>query len=320
VKTAPDFFMSLDLLDAPLRLTWDLHGAADPVPMDIAREVARKLAAAGVFFVFLEEEPLAHPGFAELLALLRDGHCRVTAICRGTEIELAAAGNGPLPDDLLLDAGRFAAQGAVDKPALLAALRTLRNAGADPGLLLVPNTANLHSLPVLADFCRDQGVGRFKLPNVPIDANFGRSCEPPLDPAALREFRSSLAAAGADLGRGLALEVHDLFLWEILFPEGGGERSEYGGCQAGNSVGYVDAAGDLYPCSSWPRRIGSLLEHSLDDLWHSAERFAIRDRIAAVPAGCRGCRDYPVCFGACRGLAEAFAAGAERDPACSGPR
>ncbi|GAB6082003.1 hypothetical protein JCM30471_09170 [Desulfuromonas carbonis] len=141
-----------------------------------------------------------------------------------------------------------------------------------------------------------------------------------MPPVALREFQSSIAAAGSDLGRGLALEVHDLFLWEILFPGGGGERSEYGGCQAGNSVGYVDASGDLYPCSSWPRLIGSLLEHSLDELWHSAQRLAIREQIATVPAGCRGCRDYPVCFGGCRGLAETFAHGTERDPACDGPR
>ena len=312
--------MSLDLLDAPLRLTWDLPAGPVPVAMDIAREIARKVATAGVFFVFLEEEPLAHPGFAEILALLRAGSCRVTVVCGGTAIELAAAGNGPLPDDLLLDASRYIDGSGVNSAALLGALRALRKVGADPGLLLIPNTANLHSIPVLADFCRNHGIGRFKLPNARIDATFGRSSAPPLQAAALRQFQAAIAGAGPDLARELLLEVHDLFLWEILFPAGGGERSEYGGCQAGNSVGYVDRVGDLYPCSSWPRRIGSLLDHSLDDLWHSGERLAIRDQIAAVPAGCRGCRDYPVCFGGCRGLAETFARGSERDPACDGPR
>lgn len=312
--------MSLDLLDAPLRLTWDLHGPEGPATMSLARIVARSAAAARIFFVVLEEVPLCHPGFAELLDLLHEGGCRVTAICRGNEEELAAAAGGPLPDDILLDAGDFLRPEHQDWDGLGAALEGLRAAGADPGLLLVPTSANLHLIPALAELCRARSVGRFKLPNARIGANFPGALTPPLEPPALADLQRQLGSEAAAVGRELALEVHDLFLWQILYPDGGGERSEYGGCQAANSVAYVNAAGDLYPCSSWPRRIGSLAESSLEELWNSPRRLEIRAAVAAVPEGCRGCRDFPLCFGACRGLGEVFAPGAPRDPACSGPR
>jgi radical SAM protein with 4Fe4S-binding SPASM domain len=50
-------------------------------------------------------------------------------------------------------------------------------------------------------------------------------------------------------------------------------------------------------------------------------RFRIREEIAAAPADCAGCRDFPLCLGGCRGLARfpSRKAGG-RDPSCSGRR
>ena len=313
--------MALDLLDAPLRVTWDLHGPAGPMEETAARIVCDRLTSAGVFFVFLEQRPLAHRAYTALLERLQAGGCRTTVLCRGELDELEALESSPLPDEVLLDAEPFAGPQGIDAGVLSVTLDRLRAAGCEPGLAFVPAAGNLEFLPGLADLCRALGVGRFKLPNLRIGGNLTPPADGlPLRPGDIAGLREGLGERAGEFGRGLQLEVHDLFLWEVLFPEGGGERSEYGGCQAGNSLGYVDAAGTLFPCTSWPEAIGSLLAASLTDLWASEKRIGIRERISAIPAGCVGCRDLSVCSGGCRGMALCGYGNQERDPGCAGRR
>jgi GeoRSP system SPASM domain protein len=252
---------------------------------------------------------------------LKAGGCRTTVLCQGGRDELEALESSALPDEVLLDAGPFTGGQGIDAGALAETLDRLRAAGCDPGLAFVPAAGKLEFLPGLADLCRALGISRFKLPNLRIDDSLTPPAGgAPLRPGDIVALRESLGNLAGQLGRGLHLEVHDLFLWEVLFPEGGGERSEYGGCQAGNSLGYVNAAGTLFPCTSWPEAIGSLLTVPLTDLWACKKRYGIRERIRATPAGCVGCRDLPVCFGGCRGLALCGYGNQGRDPGCAGPR
>ena len=117
------------------------------------------------------------------------------------------------------------------------------------------------------------------------------------------------------------MEIHDRFLWEIMTPELEQARSEYGGCQAGNSLGHVDAVGNVYACAAWPEAFGSLRDVSLDELWRSPERLAIRQKITEMPTGCLGCRDYALCLGGCRGLGGRLnRQGEGRDLMCREPR
>ena len=106
----------------------------------------------------------------------------------------------------------------------------------------------------------------------------------------------------------------------LLFPDGGVARSEYGGCQAANSLAHIDSHGVVHPCVSWPQPLGSLLDHTLYDIWQGPSRQSARDEIAAVPSGCEGCRDYSIWFGGCRGLSRLDHNLKGRDPMCKGPR
>lgn len=314
--------MAIDLLDTPLRVTWDLHdenGAAAPATV---RQVAEELVAAGVFFVTLERQPLCHPAIAEILSILQAGGCQTSVVSRGTAAELAFLAGRPPLDNLFLDLHPFVANGAVAWDALQGCLAALREIGQEPAFILVPTRFSLPFLPGLLSFCRQAGIHRFKLPNTRPDDNF----EPPLRSGRLRPedveaFRLQAGNDPASLHAGLALEVHDLFLWEVLYPGRQEGRSEYGGCQAGNSLAHVDAAGELFPCSSWPERLGSLQRYSLLELWQSYRRLRIREEIAATPAGCSGCPDLPLCLGGCRGLGRLLnRAGGCRDPLCRSPR
>lgn len=315
--------MTIARLDTPLRVTWELHGPVAAMTPAAALTVAERLVDAGLFYVTLLARPLAHPAIAEVLTILTGGGIQVQATFNGTEEEWqGGAALGSLPE-ICIDAGAFLVRGdASEWEALRQTLERLRKFGAQPALLMVPDRQRLPLLPQLCDFCRSSGVTRIKLPNTPVDASFpGRSAAFLPEIVQLAALRAVVTDPVA-LRAGLTLEVHDLFLWEILFPgERENGRSEYGGCQAANSLAHIDASGMVHPCSSWPHGLGSLLEKDFAAIWQQGERADILDQITALPAGCDGCSDYVLCFGGCRGLVETLGtADAGRDLLCSGRR
>lgn len=297
--------MSMALLDAPLRVTWDLSGPDGFAPETTALTIAERLVEAGVFFVTLEHCPLAHPAIRPLLAHLKAGGVRSQVIFAGTDEEWRGIASDPGSCELLVDAGAYLVTGAAEEFSALAnGVERLRQAGYEPALTFLADRARLLLLPRLLDFCRSAAINRIKLPNTPIDASFEVSKQ--LERLPTHEDLERLRATISDplgLRANVAMEVHDLFLWELFFP---GEREtgrvEYGGCQAGNSLAHIDVNGIVHPCSSWPQALGSLLTMSLDELWQGALRHQVRAEVAQVPVGCSGCRDYALCFGGCRGL------------------
>lgn len=315
--------MGLDLLDTPVRLTWDLHGPGRPLKGPVMVEIAGRIADAGVFFVTLEEQPLLHPALREILARLAAGGCRVRMACTGGDEELAAleALPAPLPD-MQLDVAGFVHHAAVDAQRLQEVFDRLCRLGAEPALRLLPLRSNLSVIPAILSLCRGIGAGRFKLPNARIGDTF-QSC--PVEDLPrwqdLETFRELWTAAGLSADGLPELEIHDRFLWEIMTPEREQARSEYGGCQAANSLGHVDAAGVVYACAAWPEQLGSLRSTPLDEIWQSPVRFAVRERIDRLPVGCTGCREAALCLGGCRGLGEHLGRdGGGRDLMCRTPR
>lgn len=314
--------MSLDLLDTPVRLTWDLHGPAEPLSDAAMLAIAGRIVAAGVFFVTLDGQPLVHPALPGILAELTAGGCQVQVVCAGAAEELAALTVLPAPRPAVqLDLAPFLSGASIDEGRLRIVLDRLRLIGIDPTLCLIPLKSNLCVIPDLLDLCRRLGAGRFKLPNARIGDTFQSCCAEDLPRwQDLDEFRAKWAAGSSTVDPPI-LEIHDRFLWEIMTPEDERARSEYGGCQAANSLGHVDAAGTVHACAAWPEVLGSLCSTDLERIWQSPARYAVRERIARVPAGCAGCRDYAACLGGCRGLGELLnRIEGGRDPMCREPR
>ncbi len=308
--------MRLDLLDTPLRVTWEFCSGEFCLPADKLRHVAGRLTEAGVFFVTLQKGAPRHPATGEIIAMLSAGGVRVSLIAQPAELSLVES-NWPL-QELFIDAGGWL-DGASAQEELGAAAQIGREKGFSPAFLAVPLASRLARLPQLFALCREHDVGRLKLPNISVDGNLGDLERGKLPTAEeLFDLRKKIGDA-AESRRGLELEVHDLFLWEIL-SRGDAERGEFGGCQAANSLAHIDAQGDIFPCSSWPLRLGSLCETSLEAIWQNERRYRIRRDIEHLPAGCAGCSDYALCIGGCRGLAVSFSDRDARDPGCAGRR
>lgn len=308
----------IDLLDAPLRVTWmlpDEEGNAS-----VSRQIAERLSEAAVFYVTLLGRPLYSAELELLLSILDSGGCRSILVCDGHPEDLKNLKEHLPLDSLFIDTTFLISAGQPDL--LRSAIDFVRTRGYEPGLLMTPLRSNLKHLPELLRLCKETGIDKLKLPNICVGSipadKIGQEI---LTSSDICEFRNITAANSLPVD-GIALEVHDLFLWEILCPSGEGGRSEYGGCQAANSVGHVDPRGYLYPCSSWPESLGSLLDDSLLDLWDSPRRYEVRKEIATVPEGCSKCREFALCFGGCRGLSKFFgkSEAGGRDILCQSPR
>lgn len=312
--------MSIDSLDTPLRVTWDLCAPGQSAAVADAQKVAARLVEAQLFYVTLERTPLVHPAFKEVADKLAAAGCQLLVVSRGSSAEMSALATLPVGASLLLEVDDFLGQDRSDFQRLEVVCNTIRQAGVSFGLSLVPTRERLDIVGPLLQFCLQHKIPRFKLPNIRINDNFSAANRSKLvRPEDVNRFRQQ-AVDFPDFRAYLQLDVHDLFLWEILFPDGGVARSEYGGCQAANSLAHIDAAGVVHPCVSWPQPLGSLLDESFYDIWQAPARKAVRSAIASVPVGCDGCRDYFLCFGGCRGLSRLDPDFKGRDPMCEGTR
>ena len=315
--------MGLDLLDTPVRLTWDFPD--DPTGQTDSRlpAIASRIADGGVFFVTLQGRPLLHPAAEEVLNIL-GGCSQLMITCRGNTEELARLTQLPGAGcQVLLDVSGFIElDHGVDTGRLEAVVQSLRQLAFEPYLSLTPLRINLCNIKQLVMFCNDHQIAKLKLPNAHIGDSFQDYSSADLPRwQDLDTFRKSWLAFMETPCQMPTLEIHDLFLWEIMTPGLQQNRAEYGGCQAGNSLGHIDIQGVVHPCAAWPHPLGQMPGQSLEEIWSGRERLSVREQIGRVPEGCLGCSDLGVCFGGCRGLAfHLNRSGGERDLMCSGPR
>ncbi len=315
--------MGLDLLDTPVRLTWDFSADATGQTDLCLPAIANCIADGGVFFVTLQGSPLLHAAAEEVLEILGGG-CQLLISCRGTSDELERLTQLPRAvGQILLDVSGFIdVHCGVDKGRLKSVVQSFRQLAYEPALALTPLRNNLCNIPELLRFCSVHDIAKLKLPNAHIGDSFQAYSTVDLPRwQDLDHFRNIWLDFMKNPCQMPTLEIHDLFLWEIMTPGQQQSRGEYGGCQAGNSLSHVDSQGVVHPCAAWPQPLGKLPDQSLEDIWAASERMGVREHIAKVADGCHGCTDLNICFGGCRGLAfHLNRSEGERDLMCSGPR
>jgi len=86
------------------------------------------------------------------------------------------------------------------------------------------------------------------------------------------------------------------------------------GCLSGVTYCVVDPWGNVRPCTHASLACGSLLEQSIEEIWHGLEMQRWREMI---PAQCHDCLEFPKCHGGCRAAAMMY--GLEKDPLIGEP-
>jgi radical SAM protein with 4Fe4S-binding SPASM domain len=165
-----------------------------------------------------------------------------------------------------------------------------------------PDEETIHLLPqVLEDFA-ESGAKELHLPNVnAVRALAAVGHIPVASSGQFREMSRKLNPSRISLV-GKRIVVHDFFLCRLLrnvFPDEGGKRVEFSGCEAGSRLAYVDWDGNVYPCDSIPIRLGNLLETPFERIWGSPQRMRVVEAIHSVPVDCDSC----IAHSGCRGLA-----------------
>jgi len=167
----------------------------------------------------------------------------------------------------------------------------------DAGIFVHPHATlcriNCDRIEHMAAFAKSFGIGRFSL-NMVIPA--GRALEP--------DIGIAYSEVSAILSRVInaAREQDVRFMWYsptpmCLFnpiPLGFGNK----GCSACEGLLSVNPSGELLPCSSWPEPVGNLLTERFDAIWFGSRARSIREKREAH-AGCRACKDFALCHGAC---------------------
>jgi radical SAM protein with 4Fe4S-binding SPASM domain len=159
-----------------------------------------------------------------------------------------------------------------------------------------PRRGKMKDLVPILEAVESAGCG-LTLPNRPADViNMEGSVAFPDVGELSGEILSKLKSFAKVL-RSRRVRVHDFILTEALGLEG----VEPQGCEAANSIAFIDREGMVYPCETLMVPMGDLSREKLDAVWASPLRDRIRKDVGSVPGLCSACPDLARCKGGCRG-------------------
>lgn len=267
------------------------------------------------FFSFTGGEPLLRRDLEAMIRHARRLGLAVNLITNGTLADRARARS-------LARAGLQTAQVSVEAPdeathddltarpgsfaRTLAGIANLQAAGISVQTNTTVSAANAHLAPRMPAFLKSLGIGRFAM-NLYIPAARQRAAERVAGAVAAGEadplfLPYSRIGPVIEAVREAARAEGLTFYWYSPTPHcrynpiarGLGNKS----CAAMDGLLSVSPAGDVLPCSSYPRPMGNLLREGFRDIWFSAGARHFK-RKEYAPAACTGCESFRACQAAC---------------------
>jgi radical SAM protein with 4Fe4S-binding SPASM domain len=311
-------------------------GTAPPMSLAEAKQVIDIFVrdAQIPFFSFTGGEPLLHPDLEAMIRYARRRGLEVNLVTNGTLADaararsLARAGlrtaqvsieapDPDLHDDLTASPGSF--------KRTLAGIHNLRGAGLSVQTNTTVTALNADHAPRMPGFLKSLGIGRFAM-NLYIPS-VGPLHRPSVGAPATRPAGGAPATRPAGGGVGAASAAADplffpysrigpvidavraaaraeglVFYWYSPTPHclynpiarGLGNKS----CAAMDGLLSVSPTGEVLPCSSYPKPMGSLLRDGFRAIWFSegARHFKRKEY---MPAACQGCESFRACQAAC---------------------
>ena len=161
-----------------------------------------------------------------------------------------------------------------------------------------PRRGKMHDLVSILETVERSGCG-LTLPNRPAGVITSEGPEAFPDVGELSEEVLDGLKAFENILRSDRVRIHDFILTEAFDLEG----VEPQGCEAANSIAFIDREGKVFPCETLMVPMGDLNREKLGAIWTSPLRDRIRRDVGSVPGLCSACRDLGRCRGGCRGAA-----------------
>ncbi len=269
-----------------------------------AKEVLRilKEEARLSFVSFTGGEPLLREdleelvAFAEALGLKTNLITNATLISRERAASLAAAGlrsaqvSLESPDEKIHNL----LTGSDSFRATLAGIENLLEQGIYLHTNTTLNRLNAETMVSFPAFIKSLGLRKFSA-NIIIPV--GRARKNPHLHLSYREIGSYIERI-----KEAAEKEGVEFVWYSPLPyciynpvqKGLGAKS----CAACHGLASVDPEGYLLPCSSYPERVGNILEEGFERVWFSSRALYFR-KMEYLPQRCRSCHLVEICAGAC---------------------
>jgi radical SAM protein with 4Fe4S-binding SPASM domain len=267
-------------------------------------------------------EPLLHPYIFDILNELKKNNLSIILYTNATLINDK---NAKMLKEILsnddivhvsLDGGNLESndlqrgKGTFDK--VLFALDCLKEHEIKVRLNIVPTIFNVDSIEDLCEIAIEKNVSEFGASPL---MTIGRAKTGELAPNIRKLFDVEIRVAerlknsGVNYIGGISgnisnfLEIPELFDFGIYKLER--EISSVKICDAGNRKIFIDALGDVYPCSLFAGYLeficGNLFNDNLQHIWNSNKFNIFREGIA-VCSTCKNCRLFSVCNGGCMAL------------------
>lgn len=295
--------MNLGELSRPITIYWDLTPTSQLLP-DYARISEQVAAVKPLQLHLLDGGPQLSAACLTIIEHLRNTPLSVTLTAKPEALAADVL-------DRLHGLSLRALQMHADSYAGLAEIPSLREATGGrftTGIAFQASRANWLELPMVVQFCLDQGIPSLTLPMQRLYGN-----EPFFMPTVQEMATLNGLLAGLDYS-ALRLTIHDPFLWRAFNPN---TPFPGGGCQAGNTMLAIAPDGIVYPCPALPLALGSLADTTLKELAAGEAKKRLRTAVTTLPDGCRGCADEMGCHGGCRGRSLVLSGDIARpDPAC----
>ena len=268
---------------------------------DLAQKLAPTGEAAKVLVTITGGEPLMHPRFREMVMAVRRHGFQLAVLTNGHLIDqsMAVLLRNAKFVQVSLDgdeAAHDAVRGEGDYQRVMAAIRTLRAARANPMVSFTAHAQNYRALPAAVAAAKKAGANRFWS-----DRYLPLGDDPafePLDPQQTVEWLQLLAEASNE--RNSIVMRHRA----LQFQCGGMPYA----CHAGADILAVGEDCQVYPCRRLPLPCGDFRETPLQELYESHPTI-VELRDFDHPDTCASCGNVETCGGGLR----CFAAAVEGD-------
>jgi len=162
---------------------------------------------------------------------------------------------------------------------------------------------NYRDLPAAFNFCLKNGIKKIILPNANLAGKRASEIQDLILSSSLKKKLAGLIGENNDLlNEQIALDVYDPSLWRLLNTNNKETKMLFQGCQAANSVAFIDSSANVYPCLSLPLKLGNLKQNTLKEIWASKKRLKVKQAIEQIPQECQICSAVKECAGGCRGI------------------